>query len=367
MLKIGALSLDFPVIQAALAGYSDLAMRRVARRHGALYTLGEVVLDQIVLSPGKRQRRATRIELDDHPIGGQIIGGEPASMARAAYAMTQAGYDCIDINLACPVRKVLGRHRGGFLLSRPDIALEIVREVRASVAGRRPITVKLRRGLDDSGASERDFFAILDGVFAIGVDAVTVHPRTVRQRYVGPSDWSFLKRVKAHVGDRTVIGSGDLFCAEDVVRMLDQTGVDGVTLARGCIGNPWIFRDCRAALTGQPLPPPPSVPEQGETLQQHLVWSIELYGERRACRIMRKFGIKYSELHPCRIRVRDAFVRAKTYSDWQALLAEWYAPDTPWPPVIRRTGPGHLVAAGAYGEQKSVAGEGPVCEPPVGA
>jgi tRNA-dihydrouridine synthase B len=347
MLKIGSLSLDFPVAQAALAGYSDLAMRRVARRHGALYTLGEVILDQIVLTPGRKQRRATRLTPDDHPIGGQIIGGEPGEMARAAYAMVEAGYDCIDINLACPVRKVLGRHRGGYLLSQPEQALAIVREVHAAVAVRRPVTVKLRRGMDDSELSERQFFSLLDGAFAIGVDAVTLHPRTVRQRYAGPSDWSFLKRVKRHVGDRVLIGSGDLFRAEDVVRMFSETGVDGVTLARGCIGNPWIFRDCRALLAGQPLPPPPGVAEQGETLRRHLAWSVEIYGERRACRIMRKLGIKYSELHPHRVQVRDAFVRVKIEHNWQALLTEWYDPAKHWPPVVRREGPGDLVAAGA--------------------
>jgi tRNA-dihydrouridine synthase B len=349
MLKIGSLQLDFPVAQAALSGYSDLAMRRIARLHGATYTLGEVVLDQIALTPGREQRRDTSVAPDDHPIGGQIIGAEPDRMALAADVMVRAGFDCIDVNFACPVRKVLGRHRGGFLLSQPDTALEIVRQVHAAVAGRRPVTVKMRRSLDDSAQNERHFFAILDGAFEIGVDAVTVHPRTVRQRYAGTSDWSFLHRVKKHVGDRVLLGSGDLFCAEDVVRMMEQTGVDGVTVARGSIGNPWIFRDCRALLAGRPMPPPPTVAEQGQTIAQHLAWSIELYGERRACRIMRKFGVKYSELHPHWAPVRDAFIRARNRRDWQALLAEWYDPDRDWPATRRRIGPGNLVAAGADG------------------
>jgi tRNA-dihydrouridine synthase len=207
--------------------------------------------------------------------------------------------------------------------------------------------VKMRRGLDDSAQSERHFFTILDGAFQIGADAITVHPRTVRQRYVGASDWPFLSRVKSHVGDRTLLGSGDLFCADDVMRMMEQTHVDGVTVARGAIGNPWIFRDCRALLAGRPIPPTPTVAEQGRTIAQHLAWSIELHGERRACRIMRKFGVKYSELHPFWLQVRDAFIRAKNQRDWQALLAEWYDPEKAWPATTRRAGPGDLVAAGA--------------------
>ncbi len=347
MLKVGGLELDFPVVQAALSGYSDVAMRRIARRHGAVLTFDQAVLDQIVLTPGTHQRRLLRVAPDDRPIGGQLMGSDPETIARASDAMAQAGYDVIDINLACPVRKVLGRGRGGFLLSQPQRALQIVRAVHGAVAGRCPVAIKVRRGWDDSAESERHFFEILDGAFEADVDAAIVHPGTVEQRYVGPSRWEFLGRVKRHVGDRVVLGTGDLFTARDVGRMLDETGVDGVTLARGCIGNPWLFGECRALLAGEPIPPPPSVPEQGCTIGQHLAWSLEVHGERRGSRIMRKFGIKYSELHPHHTQVRDAIVRVSNASQWQAVLDEWYDPKKDWPPPTRRTGPDHLVAAGA--------------------
>lgn len=347
MLRLGPVTLDLPVVQAALSGYSDLPMRRVARLHGADYTLNEVVLDKLVITPGKKQRAITRLAEDDHPVGGQLMGAEPETFALAAGAMVEAGYDVIDINFGCPVKKVLGRCRGGFLLSRPKTALEIVRRVYDAVGGRRPVTVKMRRGLDDSPESERDFFEILDGALAIGLAGVTVHGRTVKQRYVGPSRWEFLTKVKRHVGDRIVLGSGDLFAPEDCVRMLAETGVDGVTLARGCIGNPWIFSDCRALLSGAPLPPPPSVPEQGRTIARHYAWAAEVYGPEKAAAVMRKFGIKYSELHPAGLIVRDAFIRVKNAAGWQAVLDEWYSPDREWPPTQRKTGPGHLVAAGA--------------------
>jgi len=347
MLSIGPIRLDMPVAQAALSGYSDLAMRRVARLHGAPYTHNEVVLDKLVLVRGRKQRFITGLPPDDHPVGGQLMGAEPAVFAQAAAALVEAGYDCIDINFACPVRKVLGRCRGGFLLSQPQTALEIIRSVLDAVAGRRPVTLKMRRGMDASTRGEHDFFTILDGAFELGAAAVTVHARTVQQRYEGPSDWSFLARVKRHVGDRIVLGSGDLFAAEDCIRMMNQTGVDGVTVARGCIGYPWLFEEIRALLAGKPWPEPPSVARQGETIRRHYAWAVELHGQKTACKVMRKFGIKYSESHPVGLAVRDAFIKVRTSQDWEAVMNQWYDPGREWPPARRRVGPGHLIAAGA--------------------
>jgi len=347
MLRIGPIQLDVPFVQAALSGYSDLPMRRIARAHGAPYTLNEVILDKLVITPGKKRKRVLRVEPDDHPVGGQLMGANPDDFAPAAAALAEAGYDIIDINFGCPVRKVLGRCRGGFLLSEPASALDIVRRVVEAVGGTRPVTVKMRRGMDDSTRSERNFFTILDGAFALGVSAVTVHGRSVQQRYVGPSDWLFLARVKRHVGDRVILGSGDLFTADDCVRMIRETGVDGVTLARGCIGNPWIFEECRALWRGQPLPPPPSIDAQRETIARHLDEAVAHYGPTHAPKFMRKFGIKYAERHPHRRAVRDAFVRVKTTDDFRGVLERWYDATRDWPPVVRREGCGDLIAAGA--------------------
>lgn len=347
MLRIGQMELDMPVMQAALAGYSDLAMRRVARRCGAPYAMNEVLLDKIVLINGKKQKRILNIADDDRPLGGQLMGCGPEEFALAANAMVEAGYDAVDINFACPVKKVLGRCRGGYMMTQPDLAMEIIHSVYDTVDRRKPVTLKLRRGMDDTDESEKKFFTILDGAFKIGVDAVTVHPRTVKQKYIGPSRWEFLRKVKKHVGDRIVLGSGDLFSAGDVVRMMEQTGVDGVTLARGCIGNPWLFRECREVLAGRPLPPPPSVAEQREIIALHYQYAIELYGETIGSKIMRKFGIKYAELHPMAEQVVQAFIAVKRKTDWQAVLDRWYDPAVAWPPPRRKSGPGHLVAAGA--------------------
>lgn len=346
-MRIGPHEFDAPLAQAALSGYSDSAMRRIARRHGAAYTLHEVVLDRLVLEPGKLRDRILDLADEDHPVAGQIMGDEPEKFAQAAVIMSQAGFDVIDINFGCPVKKVLGRCRGGYLLSTPDTAIDILRRVRAAVPPEKPVTLKMRRGMDDSPESTRNFFRIFDAAWDIGLAAITVHGRTVRQKYVGPSRWEFLTQVKRIAGERTILGSGDLFTPHDVLRMLEQTGVDGVTIARGCIGNPWIFDEVRALLAGRALPDPPTVAEQGRVIRTHYDLCSETHGPSVAPRIMRKFGIKYSELHPAGRAVRDAFIRAGTGAQWHAVLDDWYDPLRHWPPGVRKTGPGELVAAGA--------------------
>ncbi|HVU88591.1 MAG TPA: tRNA-dihydrouridine synthase [Pirellulales bacterium] len=329
-LRIGHVNVGFPVVQAALSGYSDYAMRAIARRLGATYALCEVVLDRIIMQTRRKERlRFMHVADDDHPVGGQLMGSDPEEFGPAAAHLAAAGYDVIDINFGCPVKKVLGRCRGGFLLSQPEIALEIVSRVREHVPPERPVTVKMRRGLDDSQESRDKFFTIFDGAFARGVAAITVHGRTVEQRYIGPSRWEFLREVKQHAGTRTVLGSGDLFSAEDCLAMMRETGVDGVTAARGAIGNPWIFAQTRALAAGLPLPAPPSVHEQREVIREHYRLAEQIYGPNACGRQMRKFGIKYAQLHPQALEVRDAFIRVSRADEWPLVLEEFYAEDRP--------------------------------------
>ncbi len=346
-LTLGNIQLDVPFVQAALSGYSDLPMRRVARKSGAPYTLNEVILDKMVTLKGKKQKQILNVPSDDHPVGGQLMGSNPDDFAPAAVAMVDAGYDVIDINFGCPVKKVLGRCRGGFLLSEPETALRIIKRVHEAVSDRVPVTVKMRRGMDDTRQSENNFFEIVDGAFESGVSAITVHGRTVKQRYIGPSHWPFLQKVKKHVGNKTILGSGDLFSADACMRMIHETGIDGVTIARGCIGNPWIFSECRALWDGQPLPPPPTISQQREAIEYHFAQIEDLHGSDMAPRIMRKFGLKYSEHHPHARKVRDGFLAIKSADDFRSLLDVWYDAKREWPEVIRRDGHGDLIAAGA--------------------
>jgi tRNA-dihydrouridine synthase B len=334
-LRIGHISLDFPVVQAALSGYSDWAMRVLARRMGAPYTLCEVLIDKFVVevSKGKKADRFMRVTDEEHPVAGQLMGAVPEDFPPAAQRLVAAGFDVIDINFGCPVKKVLGRCRGGFLLSQVETALEIVGRVRDSLPPHVPVTVKMRRGLDDTPESRDRFFRIFDGAFARGAAAITVHGRTVQQRYVGPSRWEFLREVKRHAGARTVLGSGDLFTAQACLDMIEQTGVDGVTAARGAIGNPWIFQQARALAAGFPLGDPPSVREQREVIFEHYQLAEQLYGPEHCGRIMRKFGIKYSQLHPQFEEVREAFVAVTQPGEWRLVLERWYGEDLPgrWP------------------------------------
>ncbi len=330
-LHIGPVRVGFPVVQAALSGYSDWPMRVIARRHGASYTLCEVMLDRflIELKSRGRTRHHLHIAEEEHPVGGQLMGAVPEDFGPAALRLVDAGFDIIDINFGCPVKKVLGRCRGGFHLSQPDVALEIVHRVRDAVPAHIPVTVKMRRGIDDSPESRDKFFIIFDGAYSAGAAAITVHGRTVLQRYDGPSNWDFLRDVKRHAGPRTVLGSGDLFTPQACLDMIARTGVDGVTVARGAVGNPWIFVQVCALARGLPLPPPPSVHEQRDVLQEHLALAEAAYGADRSQASIRKFGIKYARSHPQHEQVRAAFAVAKTAADWRRVLAEWYADDQP--------------------------------------
>ncbi|MFT5523023.1 MAG: tRNA-dihydrouridine synthase B [Pirellulaceae bacterium] len=341
-LTIGNISIGFPVVQAALSGYSDWPMRVIARRLGAPYTLCEVMLDKFLLQLKQREKTKHFLHITDeeHPVAGQLMGAEPEQFSAGALKLVEAGFDVIDINFGCPVKKVLGRCRGGFHLSQPAVALEIIRRTRDVTPADIPVTVKMRRGLDDSAESRDNFFEILDGAFDIGVAAITVHGRTVKQRYVGPSRWEFLTEVKQHIGDKVILGSGDLFTAQDCLDMIQQTGIDGVTVARGAIGNPWIFGHARALAAGLPLPAAPSLHEQRAIMTEHFRLAEQLYGEDRAAFHMRKFGIKYSALHPQHVDVRASLTKIHSRDQWEMQLNKWYSEDLPGQhpdPAIHRT------------------------------
>jgi tRNA-dihydrouridine synthase B len=325
--QIGPVTLDFPFALAALSGYSDLPTRVMARRAGAGYTVCEVMLDRFIVhvSKGKKARRYLQVSDEDHPTAAQLMGSSADEFVPAALKMVEVGFDVVDINFGCPVKKVVGKCRGGWMLSRPDLALEIVGRVRDAAPGRVPVTLKMRRGLDDSAESRDRFFEIFDGAWARGAAAVTVHGRTVRQRYDGPSSWDFLREVKAHAGRRVVFGSGDLFTAAACFDMIARTGVDGVTVARGAIGNPWIFRELRALAAGNPLPPPPTVQEQRAWILEHYRLAESLLGSERAAYVVSGHGIKYARMHPQFEQVRAAFATARRPDRFLAVLAQWYA------------------------------------------
>lgn len=324
-LTIGHVSIGFPVVQAALSGYSDGPMRIIARQMGASYTLAEVMVDRFVrdLKQRHRTRRHLMVTDEEHPVGGQLMGSSPEDFPPAAQRLVEAGFDVIDINFGCPVKSTAGNCRGGFLLSQPDVALEIVRRTRDAVPSNVPVTLKMRRGLDDSAESGDRFYRILDGAFAYGVAAITVHGRTVDQKYIGPSNWDFLYEVKRHAGDKIILGSGDLFTPEACLQMLTTTGVDGVSVARGAIGNPWIFSQVRELVEGR-SPVLPNRAEQRRVMELHYSLAVESSDVARAVTAMRMFGVKFARWHPQFEQVRNDFAAMRTEADLRAVLERWY-------------------------------------------
>ena len=361
------------MFQAGLAGYSDAAMRLIAREHGCPLCVTEALLDRTLLAGGRGFAKADLGEIEDnvpggasdHPLVGQIMGSDPMEMAAAAIKMVEQGersdrayrmmaaietrtvtpcdvasarmrtFAAIDINLACPVKKISRKARGGHWLAEPDGAIEIIRAVRGAVPGRIPVTVKIRRAFDDTPEMARGFGRIADAAFDLGCAWLTVHARTVRQKYIGPSRWDALREIVSRHGDadrgRFIFGSGDIWEAGDIVRMIDYTGVHAVSVARGCIGNPWIFRQARDLLAGVE-PRTPTLGEQRHALSRHFDLALAANSTMRKAELhtgktMRKFGIRFARFHPDPEGVRRRMIAIESLEDWRAVLDECYPLD----------------------------------------
>jgi tRNA-dihydrouridine synthase B len=331
MPSIGPLQLRAPLVQAGLAGYSDRAMRVVARRRGCPYAVTEALLDTILLQGGKGLSNSIDINEEDHPCAGQIIGSDPDTMAPAAVILHQAGYDVIDLNFACPVKKIKNRARGGHMLRDVERGHAILRGVRDALP-HATLTVSLRRAYDDTDENRDNLFRIVDEMWQLGYAAVRVHGRTVEQKYAGRADWSIFSSLRDRYPGKTLIGSGDIFTAEDAVRLLTTTPVDVAWVARGAIGNPWIFQQTIDLLAGKPISPP-TIAQQRAALSEHFEMAMQIHGESLAGRRMRKMGIKYARFHPEARQAKDAFISVRSLREWDAVLDRFYSDGRPgvWP------------------------------------
>ena len=240
------------------------------------------------------------------------------------------GFAAIDLNFACPVKKISRKARGGHWLAQPEGAVEIIKAVREALPSEVPLTLKLRRSFDDTAEMVLAFNQIFDAAFDLGCAWVTVHGRTVEQRYIGPSRWDLLRDVCQRRPDCPVFGSGDIWNASDIFRMISYCGVAGVSVARGCIGNPWSFRQARDMLAGAE-PKAPTLAEQREVLDEHfgLLLSVNRgmrNSELATAKAMRKFGIRFAAHHPDAEAVRKQMIAVSSTEDWQRVLDEWYAP-----------------------------------------
>lgn len=327
-MKIGSIQLTSPFCQAGLAGYSDRAMRTVARRRGCPYAVTEAMLDVILLNGGLGLEKSVDLSKEDHPVAGQLMGSDAAPMAKSATILAQAGFDVIDLNFACPVKKVKSKSRGGHMLADVPRAVEILKSVRDAVPAEIPTTISLRRAFDDSDGAQDRLYEIIDSAWANGYAAVRVHGRTVEQKYLGRADWPILAELKKRYPTRTILGSGDVFTAQDAVAMLQQTGVDIVWIGRGAIGNPWIFQQAQTLLADpKAILEPPTIARQRTALTEHFALAMEIHGEELAGRRMRKMGIKYSRFHPESADVKKAFIAVRSLRDWTNVLDRWYVAD----------------------------------------
>lgn len=324
-LKLGNLTLDVPFFQASLSGYSDYTMRLFARRFGCPFMLADVMLAKSMAEPRVLRKACFRPGIDEHPVGAQIMGETPSIMAKAARDLVAVGYDVIDLNFACPVPKVLRRGRGGALLAHPNTVIDIVKAVRETVSC--PLLIKLRIGTDHQPASQDNFWEIVTRSIEEGVDALVIHGRTVSQRYRGKADWDALARVKARFPSATIIGSGDIFDPLATVELMKRTGLDGFVVARGAIGNPWIFRDLRCVWENRPVPPPPDLAEQREVMLEHFHRVLNGYPEKRAIGYFRKFVVRYARLHPNRKQVTITLMAAETRAAVEAGIDALYGGD----------------------------------------
>ncbi len=371
---------DAPFFQAGLAGYSDSAMRIIARRHGCPICVTEALLDRTLLDGGRGFAKADLGEIhdnvpggdEDHPLIGQIMGSDPAEMAAAAIKMIEQGklrsnkeyrklaqraegsgirdqasgplapipdaqslvpanrgFSAIDVNLACPVKKISKKSRGGHWLREPEGAIEILKAVRDAVPSSIPVTVKMRRSFDDTEEMRQNFLYLFDAAYDLGCAWVVVHGRTVEQKYVGPSRWDPLKALVDRNPERIIMGSGDIWDVNQIFRMIAYTGLSGVSVARGCIGNPWIFRQARDLLEGRE-PRDPTIAEQRAVLEQHFELALAVNKnfrdpELHTAKNMRKFGIKFAAHHPQAQEVKKSFIYVKSLDDWRVALDEWYS------------------------------------------
>jgi len=335
-LRIGPYRVDPPVVLAPMAGITNVAFRTLCREFGsstAIYVC-EMITARAIVERNEKTLHMMAFGPDESPRSMQLYGVDPKTLGEAVRIVVGEGWaDHIDMNLGCPVRKVTKLGGGSALPYKRRLFANIVREMVAA-AGDVPVTFKFRIGIDDDHHTYLDTGRIAE---AEGAKAVALHARTAAQLYSGQADWTAIARLKEAVTTIPVLGNGDIFTADDALRMMAETGCDGVVVGRGCLGRPWLFAELSAALRGEPIPVGPTLGRVGEILYRHASLLVEHDGEDKAMRDIRKHMAWYLMGFPVGSQLRRKFATVTSLTHIEDLTAQ-LDPAVPFP-TDAATGP----------------------------